>query len=42
MSGGASARRRARKLLAEVFDWFSEGFDSPDLREAGSLLDELA
>jgi predicted ATPase len=35
-------KARARKLLAEVFGWFSEGFDSPDLREARSLLDELA
>jgi hypothetical protein len=29
-------------LLAEVYGWFTEGFDTPDLREAQALLDELA
>jgi predicted ATPase len=32
----------ARDLLAPVFAWFTEGFDTPDLREAKALLDELA
>ena len=32
----------ARQLLAEVYGWFTEGFDTPDLREAKALLDELA
>jgi len=32
----------ARALLAEVYDWFTEGFDTADLREARALLDELA
>jgi predicted ATPase len=31
----------ARSLLAPVYGWFTEGFDSPDLREAKALLDEL-
>jgi len=31
----------ARDLLAPVYDWFSEGFDTPDLKEAKALLDEL-
>jgi predicted ATPase len=31
----------ARNLLAPVYDWFTEGFDTPDLREAKALLDEL-
>jgi predicted ATPase len=31
----------ARDLLAPVFGWFSEGFATPDLREARALLDEL-
>jgi hypothetical protein len=35
------ARRRVR-LLAQIYGWFSEGFDSPDLRNARSLLDDLA
>jgi predicted ATPase len=32
----------ARELLAPVYDWFTEGFDTPDLKEAKALLDELA
>ena len=34
-------RAEARELLAPVYDWFSEGFDTPDLKEAKTLLDEL-
>jgi predicted ATPase len=36
--------RRAddRKMLAEVYDWFSEGFDTPDLREARALIETLS
>jgi predicted ATPase len=32
----------ARDLLAPVYGWFTEGFDTPDLKDAKSLLDELA
>jgi class 3 adenylate cyclase/predicted ATPase len=32
----------ARDLLAPVYDWFTEGFDTPDLKNAKPLLDELA
>ena len=32
----------ARDLLAPVYDWFTEGFDTPDLKEAVKLLSELA
>jgi predicted ATPase len=32
---------KAHELLAPVYDWFTEGFDTPDLREAKGLLDEL-
>jgi predicted ATPase len=32
----------ARPLLAETYGWFTEGFDTPDLREAKALLAELA
>jgi predicted ATPase len=35
-------RDEARELLAPVYGWFSEGFDTLDLREAKGLLDELA
>jgi len=29
-------------MLAEIYDWFTEGFDLPDLKEAKALLDELS
>jgi DNA-binding SARP family transcriptional activator len=35
-------RDEARELLADIYGWFSEGFDTPDLIEAKSLLEELA
>jgi class 3 adenylate cyclase len=35
-------RTEARDLLAPVYGWFTEGFDTPDLREAKALLEELA
>jgi predicted ATPase len=31
----------ARQMLAEVYGWFTEGFDTPDLQEAKALLNEL-
>jgi predicted ATPase len=34
--------RQARGLLAPVRRWFTEGFDTRDLKEAKALLDELA
>jgi predicted ATPase len=34
-------RAEARELLAPIYDWFTEGFDTPDLKEAKALLDEL-
>jgi predicted ATPase len=34
-------RDTARQLLAEVYDWFSEGFDTIDLQEAKALLQQL-
>jgi predicted ATPase len=33
--------QQARELLAPVYGWFTEGFDTLDLREAKALLDEL-
>ena len=35
-------RQQARELLAPVYGWFTEGFDTLDLREARALLDQLA
>jgi len=32
----------ARRVLSEVFDWFTEGFETADLKAARTLLDELA
>jgi class 3 adenylate cyclase/tetratricopeptide (TPR) repeat protein len=34
-------RHEARRLLAEVYSWFTEGFETADLREAKTLLAEL-
>jgi adenylate cyclase len=31
----------ARQLLSEIYGWFTEGFDAPDLREAKALLERL-
>jgi adenylate cyclase len=36
------ARERARVMLAEIYGWFGEGFDTADLKDAGSLLEELS
>jgi predicted ATPase len=33
---------KAHDLLAPVYGWFTEGFDTPDLKDAKALLDELA
>jgi predicted ATPase len=35
-------RQQARQLLAEVYNWFTEGFDTADLQEAKALLKELS
>jgi predicted ATPase len=35
-------REEARELLAPVYGWFTEGFDTPVLQDAKALLDELA
>jgi predicted ATPase len=34
--------QKARELLAPVYGWFTEGFDTRDLKEAKALLEELA
>ena len=35
-------RDQARELLAPIYGWFTEGFDTADLQDARALLDELA
>jgi predicted ATPase len=37
-----SDRQQARELLAPVCGWFTEGFDTHDLKEAKALLEQLA
>ena len=40
--GKQNRREEARAMLAEIYGWFTEGFDTPDLKDAKGLLDELA
>jgi class 3 adenylate cyclase/predicted ATPase len=35
-------RDEAHSVLAEIYNWFTEGFDTPDLKDAKALLEELA
>ena len=35
-------RATARALLAPIYGWFTEGFDTADLKDVKALLDELA
>ena len=35
-------RDEARAMLAEIYGWFTEGFDTADLKDAKALLDELS
>ncbi len=39
---GQGERRKARDLLNPIYDWFTEGFDTPDLVDARAVLDELS
>ena len=34
-------RAEARDLLAPIYGWFTEGFNTPDLKDAKALFDEL-
>ena len=34
--------QQARELLAPIYGWFTEGFDTLDLKDAKALLDQLA
>jgi predicted ATPase len=40
--GSRRSKRKTRQLLAELYGWFTEGFDTTDLQEAQALLEELA
>jgi predicted ATPase len=35
-------REKARTMLVEIYNWFTEGFDTADLKDAKALLDELS
>jgi tetratricopeptide (TPR) repeat protein len=35
-------RDEARKMLSEIYNWFTEGFDTADLKDAKAMLDELS
>jgi predicted ATPase len=39
--GNQGKTTQARQLLAEIYGWFTEGFDTKDLQEAKALLEEL-
>jgi predicted ATPase len=34
-------RDEARTMLGEIYNWFTEGFETADLQDANALLDEL-
>jgi hypothetical protein len=38
----ASGADEARAMLADIYNWFTEGFDTPDLIDAKALLEELS
>jgi predicted ATPase/class 3 adenylate cyclase len=40
--GQQNRKAEAQILLTEIYDWFSEGFDTADLREAKALLEDLS
>jgi predicted ATPase len=35
-------KAEAHRMLSEIYDWFTEGFDTPDLQEAKALIKDLA
>jgi predicted ATPase len=39
---GGRGRAEGRKMLAEIYIWFTEGFDTADMKEAKALLGELS
>jgi hypothetical protein len=38
---GQGKRDEARAMLAEIYGWFTEGFDTADLKDAKALLEQL-
>jgi predicted ATPase len=42
MKRDTNHRKEARAMLAEIYGWFTEGFDTADLKDAKALLQELS
>jgi hypothetical protein len=42
LMAAASKIAEARQMLAEIYGWFTEGFDTADLQEARALLKDLS
>jgi predicted ATPase len=40
--GKQGKRTEAQAMLAQIYNWFTEGFDTSDLKDAKALLDELS
>jgi predicted ATPase len=40
--GRSGPARKAHNLLAPIYSWFTEGFNTADLKDAKALLEELA
>jgi hypothetical protein len=39
---GQGKREEAKRMLTEIYGWFTEGFDTADLKEAKALLEALS
>ena len=39
---GDGRRSEIRELLTPIYDWFTEGFDTTDLKEVKALLEEVS
>jgi predicted ATPase len=39
---GKTSKRKTFSMLKEVYDWFTEGFETPDLKEARNLIEEMS
>ena len=39
---GSGRREGARTMLADIYNWFTEGFDTADLKDAKGLFEELS
>jgi hypothetical protein len=35
-------KEEARCMLGEIYGWFTEGFDTPDMKDAKTLLEQLS